>query len=292
MAGAPEHRLLDDGKRLHLHHGPIDLVIGAAGSDREIARAYIQARNRFQDVLSGLVEELAMLRTPLSDPPWKPKGPVARRMVEAVWPHRGVFVTPMAAVAGAVADDMLAAMTEGSDLDSCWVNNSGDIAFHLAPGQTLSLGVVGDLHRPAINGVVEFSHDMNVRGIATSGWAGRSHSFGVADAVTVLASNAARADVAATLIANDVDVDHPSIVRKPADEIDDDTDLGDRMVTVSVGDLDGGSIRAALDLGVMAAETLRAAGQIDDAMLVLGDQTRLVGDVPAAANSEEKRIET
>lgn len=285
MVGAPQHRLLDDGKRLHLHHGPIDLVIGAAGSDDEIARAYDQARDRFQDVLPVLVEELALLRKPLSDPAWKPKGPVARRMVDAVLRHQGVFVTPMAAVAGAVADEMLAAMIKGRDLAGCWVNNSGDIAFHLAAGETLSLGVVGDLHRPAIDGTVIFTHDMNIRGVATSGWAGRSHSFGVADAVTVLAADAAAADVAATLIADDVDVDHPAIQRKPADEIDDDTDLGDRMVTVSVGNLDGGSIRAALDLGVMAAEIMRGAGRIEAALLLLGNQTRVVGDMEQGTKS-------
>jgi uncharacterized protein len=280
MVGAPEHRLLDDGKRLHLHHGPIDLVINAAGPDEEIAQAYEQARVRFQDVLSTLVEELTLLRTPLDDPPWVPNGPIAKRMVEVAWRHHGVFVTPMAAVAGAVSDEMLAATIKDRDLASCWINNSGDIAFHLKPGETLKLGVVGNLFRPAIDGTALFTHEMPVRGIATSGWAGRSHSFGIADAVTVLAKDAATADVAATLIANDVDVDHPAITRKPADEIDDDTDLGDRMVTTSVGDLDGGSIRAALDLGMMAAETLRAAGQIDAAMLVLRNQTRVVGDMP------------
>jgi ApbE superfamily uncharacterized protein (UPF0280 family) len=280
---APQHRLLDDGKRLHLHHGPIDLVISAVGSDDEIARAYDQARDRFQDVLPVLVDELVMLRTPLSDPPWKPNGPVAKRMVDVVWRHEGIFVTPMAAVAGAVSDEMLAATIKGRDLDSCWVNNSGDIAFHLAPGASLTLGVVGSLFRLAVDGTATFTHDMTVRGIATSGWAGRSHSLGIADAVTVLATDAATADVAATLIANDVDVDHPAIVRKPADEVDDDTDLGDRMVTVSVGTLDGGSIRAALDLGVMAAETLRAAGRIEAAMLILRNQTRVVGDMPSSA---------
>jgi hypothetical protein len=283
MYGAPEHRLLEDGKRLHLHHGPIDLVIRAAGNDDEIARAYQQAIDRFQDVLSVLVDELALLRTPLGEPVWQPNGPIAKRMVDVISRHRGVFVTPMAAVAGAVSDEMLAATIKGRDLKSCWINNSGDIAFHLEPGETLTLGVVGNLFRLAIDGTATFTHDMKVRGIASSGWAGRSHSFGIADSVTVLATNSATADVAATLIADDVDVDHPAITRKPADEIDDDTDLGDRMVTVSVGELDGGSIRAALDFGVMAAETLRAAGQIEAAMLILRNQTRVVGDMPASA---------
>lgn len=283
MYGAPEHRLLEDGKRLHLHHGPIDLVIRAAGADDEIARAYQQAIDRFQDVLSVLVDELTLLRMPLGEPTWQPDGPIAKRMVDVVSRHQGVFVTPMAAVGGAVSDEMLAAAIKDRDLKTCWINNSGDIAFHLEAGETLKLGVVGNLFRLSVDGTAEFTHDMKVRGIATSGWAGRSHSFGIADAVTVLAGNSATADVAATLIANDVDVDHPAIERKPANEIDDDTDLGDRMVTVSVGELDGGSIRAALDLGVIAAETLRAAGRIEAAMLILRNQTRVVGDMPASA---------
>ena len=40
-----------------------------------------------------------------------------------------------------------------------------------------------------------------VRGVATSGWRGRSHSLGIADSVTVLAATAAMADAAATVIA-------------------------------------------------------------------------------------------
>ena len=177
MVGGPEARLLDDGRRLHLHHGPIDLVIGAAGTDAEVALAYRQAAGRFQNVLSQLVDELEYLRQPLKDPRWRPDGPVAGRMMDAVWPHRATFVTPMAAVAGSVADEVLAAMVAGRDLKTAYVNNSGDIAFHVAPGERLRLGVVGDLHRPAIDGFAELTHDMTVRGVATSGWTGRSWSF-------------------------------------------------------------------------------------------------------------------
>ena len=51
-----------------------------------------------------------------------------------------------------------------------------------------------------------------MRGIATSGWRGRSFSLGIADAVTVLAATAAEADAAATVIANAVDLPgHPAI---------------------------------------------------------------------------------
>lgn len=282
MVGGPEARLLDDGRRLHLHHGPIDLVIGAAGDDEDIRQAYRQAADRFEDVLAVLVEELDGLRQPVTEQMWQPTGPVAKRMIEAVTPHRAVFVTPMAAVAGAVADEVLAAMTDGRSLRHAFINNSGDIAFHLAPGETLNLGVVGELDRPAIDGVAALSHASPVRGVATSGWTGRSWSFGIADAVTVLAPTAAAADVSATLIANAVDCDHPAIERLPASDLDDNTDLGDRRVTVAVGRLDDGAIRTALDAGAETARSMRASGLIVAAMILLRGQTRVVGDIPRA----------
>ena len=282
MAGGPEARLFDDGKRLHLHHGPIDLVIGADGAETEVARSYRQAADRFQSVLSALVEELQILRQSVAEPRWRPDGPVANRMMDAVWPHRGTFVTPMAAVAGSVADEVLAAMIAGRDLKTVYVNNSGDIAFHVAPGESLKLGVVGDLHRPAIDGFAELTHDMPVRGVATSGWTGRSWSFGIADAVTVLARNAAAADVAATLIANAVDVDDPAVERRPASEMDDDTDLGDRPVTVSVGALSDRAIATALDAGADAAKRMVDAGLVISAVLVLQGRTRVIGQPTAA----------
>ena len=112
--------------------------------------------------------------------------------------------------------------------------------------------MVGNLRRRRIDGTVELTADMPVRGIATSGAAtkgagGRSFSLGIADAVTVLAAIAAAADAAATIIANAVDLPgHPAIRRVPASEIDPDSDLGDRLVTVTVGRLFESEIRAAL----------------------------------------------
>ncbi len=282
MAAGPQSALLPDGKRLHLHYGPIDLVIGAAGTRREVGLAYQQARARFDDILPVLVDELAMLRRPVAAPRWRPDGPVARRMMAAAWPHRDVFVTPMAAVAGAVADEMLAALVAGRALKTAYVNNSGDIAFHLADGEALTLGMVGDLHRPAIDGLATLSHDTAVRGVATSGWAGRSHSLGIADAVTVLAQSAAAADVAATLIANAVDAEHPAITRRPAREIDDDSDLGERLVTVSVGDLDRAAIEAALDAGARTAEAMRRDGLVEAVVMMVKGESRVVGQPPRA----------
>ncbi|WP_368744592.1 UPF0280 family protein [Desertibaculum subflavum] len=260
--------LLPDG-RLHLQHGPIDIIAEAFGAPREVISAYQQAGERFQTVLQGLVDELAILRMPVGRTVRKVEGPIARRMVKAVWPYRRVYITPMAAVAGAVADEVLAAMLAGRQLARAYVNNGGDIALHLAPGESLSLGVVANQDRPMIDARAEIRAEDPVRGIATSGWRGRSQSLGIADAVTILATTAATADAAATMVANAVNVDHPAIIRRPARSLRDDSDLGDLPVTVDVGHLPKAAIRAALDRGAARARGLIRRGLIHGAWLAL-----------------------
>ena len=267
----PQASLLPDGRRLHLNHGPIDLIIEAYGADGEIAIAYQQVTRAFGEVLSTLVTELQELR--LSDPNrYLPsQGPVARRMVRAVAPHAETFVTPMAAVAGAVADHMLAALVDGRKLDRAYVNNGGDCAVYLSNGYALKLGAVAD----GQFGEVCVGYTDPVRGVATSGWRGRSHSLGIADAVTVLAKDAAMADVAATLIANAVDLPgHPSVTRAPASDLNPDSDLGDRLVTVDVGPLSDTDASAALERGLAVAHRAKARGLIEDALLFLCGMTR------------------
>lgn len=280
----PQVALLPDGRRLHLQHGPIDLVIEGFGAQEEVGRAYRQARDRFETVLGELAGELSSLRKPVGSAAgrWTPDGTTAQRMVDAVWPHRGVFVTPMAAVAGAVADEIMAALVDGRELQKAYINNSGDISVHLTPGETLRLGIVGELQRPTIDAMAELVFDNPVRGVATSGWQGNSWSLGIADAVTVLADTAAAADVAATLIANAVNTDHPAIQRVPALELDDHTDLGETLVTTAVGDLDPATVGIALDAGCACASAMIGVGTIRGAALILRDEVRVVGDVPAA----------
>jgi len=275
---SPQVALLPDGRRLHLQHGPIDLVVEAFGAREEIGAAYRQARNRFQTVLSELVAELPGLRRPLSGD-WSPEGVIATRMVRAVRAHGETFVTPMAAVAGSVADEVMSAMTRGRDIDKAYINNSGDIAVYLSPGQSLRLGIVSELFDPTADGMAELIFEQPVRGVATSGWKGRSLSFGIADAVTVLAETAAAADVAATLIANAVDADHPAIARAPASTQDDDTDLGDRLVTIDVGDIDSSTVETALTSGERVALSMVRAGHIASAALFLQGETRIAGDL-------------
>src|SRR5471030_1285708 len=270
-----QQAFLPDG-RLHLQHGPIDLLIEAFGAADEVAQSYRQAAARFDDILPTLVSELPLLRRPVGEAYPLLQGPVARRMADAVWPHRWVFITPMAAVAGSVADEVLQALLAGCALDKAYVNNGGDIAFHLAPGHSLRAGIFAE----ALDGAVTLTHERPVRGIATSGRSGRSFSLGIADSATVLAATAAAADAAATLIANAVIVDHPNIERRPACDLDPDSDLGDLPVTVAVGALPQVLIDEALDRGLAEARRLRLCGLIDSAAVSLAGQWRLeTGDM-------------
>ena len=269
---------LADG-RLHLQHGPIDLIIEALGAVEEVERAYRQATERFGDILPTLVGELPALRRPLGDAYPLLQGPVARRMAEATWPHHAVYITPMAAVAGAVADEMLQALIRGRTLDKAYVNDGGDIAIHLAAGHELRAGIFAQ----GLDGVARLMAARPVRGIATSGRGGRSFSLGIADSATVLAATAAAADAAATLIANAVTVDHPAIERRSACDLDPDSDLGDLPVTVAVGALPLEIVAEALDRGAAEARRLRRCGLIDSAALSLQGEWRLeAGEAPLA----------
>lgn len=274
MSGAS--RALLPGNRLHLQHGPIDLVIEAWGEPQEVALAYEQTSRRFEDILATLVSELALLRAPLNEHYPLARGPVARRMIAACWPHRAVFITPMAAVAGAVADETLVALLAGRSLAKAYVNDGGDIALHLSDGHPLHAGIATDPQRPQLAADVLIDPASPVRGIATSGWRGRSQSLGIADAVTILARTAAAADAAATLVANAVDVEHPSIRRLPARDVKHDSDLGDRLVTVAVEPLPAMAVARALASGCAAGAAMLDAGLIEAAYLSLQGQTRVV----------------
>ena len=298
MRTPPQNRRLADG-RLHLHDGPIDLIIEAFGETSVVEEAYAAAWRRFATILDELCTELPLLR---ADPrvAQAPQGVVARRMAAAIAPFRSRrFLTPLAAVAGAVAEEVLQAMTTGRQLARAYANNGGDIALHLAPRETFAIGMIDRPDRPSLIGRATIGAADCVRGVATSGWRGRSFSLGAADAVTVLAASASVADAAATLIANAVDVPgHPAIRRTPACDLDPQSDLGERRVTVAVGPLTRDEINRALALGVAEAELWRDRGLIEAAALRVGEQTGLVGAavsrylgrVPTVVHNGEKAL--
>jgi ApbE superfamily uncharacterized protein (UPF0280 family) len=272
-------RMLPDGRRLHMHDGPIDVIVEAFGDAGEIALAYRAAADRFVEILDELCGELAFLRRPARDDGDLPSGAIARRMLAAVRPYASqIFITPMAAVAGAVAEELLEIMTSAAKLSRAYVNDGGDISFHLALGEKFVVGMVELPDRASLFGATTIESCDPIRGIATSGWRGRSFSLGIADAVTVLADTAAMADAAATVVANAVDLPaHPRVVRVRACDLAPDSDLGERLVTQSVGELTPDEIRDALEAGIRLAESLCGSGRIRAAALNLQGETRVIG---------------
>jgi len=271
--------LLGARQRLHIQHGPTDLVIDADGPQR--LALFETAVEAMRDVLSDLADELSRLRAA-----WQPDRhfsvPVARRMQDACAISNGSFITPMAAVAGAIADHVLAAMMESRHAATATkisVNNGGDIAFWTGDGAITRAAIAGPW-----GGGITLHGPTEWRGMATSGQGGRSLSPGIADSVTVLADCAAHADVAATLIAGAVDCpDAAGIERLPAHDIDPESDLGTRLVTVAVPQLGPTQIDAALSAGRMLASQMITGGHIAGAVLELQGEIEVVGlDDPAA----------
>lgn len=267
------------GGRVHLHHGPIDIVLraNAEGAATEEA-AHQAAIDAFDTVLCELVAELSALRRPVW-PETVFTGAVARRMVTAVRCFPEHFVTPMAAVAGSVADYLLKTMQTLPGLTRAYVNNGGDIALFVKKGEHLDLALADPGSKPdeaRISATLVITDPM-IGGIATSGWRGRSFSLGIAESVTVLARDAAIADVAATLICNAVDCDSPAIRRTSAHALDPDSDLGDLLVTVDVGQLSEAEVAVALSAGEVLANQWVREGRIIAAALRLKGALRTVG---------------
>jgi hypothetical protein len=294
MKRLPQIALLPDGKRLHLQDGPIDLIVEAKGNADAVRVAYEAAAYRFTGLLDELCDELAELRR-AADPTCSTlKGVVTRRMHAAVTPFAAdCFVTPMAAVAGSVAEEILDAMLGAARLDRAYVNNGGDIALHLADGEQFTVGLIDRPDSQGLMRTMVISADDPIRGIATSGRHGRSFSLGIADAVTVLARTASQADAAATIIANAVDLPgHPAVVRVPANELQPDSDLGGRLVTREVGALSESEIEQALTAGADCARRLLAASLIEGAAVRLKGETLVVGTRgPRAVRRHEDLIQ-
>ncbi len=263
----------------HFQHGPIDIIIGAEGDAAALNAAHDQAWERFKTILQELVQELPLLRLPVQGA-CRVHGSIARRMWLACKPYQRSVITPMAAVAGSVAQELLQ-FYQVYGIQKAWINNGGDIAIHVAAHASVRVGLYSNLEKfdsqqlqngITVDGQFDIRSDSAVRGVATSGWRGRSFSLGIADSVTVLARTAAEADAAATVIANAVNLQDHRIIRRPACDIRDDSDLGATLVTVDVLPLPPELVSHALAAGLACAGTLRAQGLICSAVLVCQNQ--------------------
>lgn len=270
-------RRVDEGTLL-LEYGPITMLLESwreGRPDAEPARGAADALiGHFEDLTRFLDRARRSVACLNRDEEGTYPLPL-RRMAEAVRRLGEDDFTPMAAVAGTFADLAVEAMVRFG-ADYALANNGGDVAFRLSPRrERLAVGIVSDLARGRVSHRLILDGRSGIRGLATSGFGGRSLTRGVASAVTVLAEESRLADAAATSIANACDCDDPAVERCLAEEIDYDTDIPGLTVTRSVPRLSASSIKTALQRGSERAEELCAGAMIRGAVLFVAGSVAL-----------------
>lgn len=224
----------------------------------------------------GFLERVARLKEILGKPvdngPIQLKEPLGAQMLKSVRSIGDSELTPMAAVAGTIADGV-ADFLFGRGMTKVIINNGGDIAVRLMTPNSVRVGLREDVNSEAFNRVVSLAPSPHGEkasfGIATSGLGGRSLTRGIASAVTVIAHTASMADAAATAVANASFVEAPGIIRQPAETIDPQTDIPGIPVTVQVKNLDHETRKAAISGSLSLAEKLVRRGAILGAMVVV-----------------------
>jgi uncharacterized protein len=253
--------------------GPMRMFIDASQEGVRRPDLCTKAARQAIDFLGEIASDKQVLQRPAISMKSPGRGRLAHAMWKATCMVGDADLTPMAAVAGTIADataDYLLTM----GLDRVIVNNGGDVALRLAPGETVAVGIREDVNRPTVSHRVRVTAEDHVCGICTSGLGGRSFTRGVASAATVFASRASLADAAATAVANATNVSSTSIRRGLADTIDPETDLKGISVTISVGSLTDTEIERALSQGISRAETLVMRGLITGACVFVQGRGR------------------
>lgn len=181
--------------------------------------------------------------------------PLALNMVASVQAVGDDDLTPMAAVAGTIADAVADFLFERG-MTRVLVDNGGDIAVRCSDGEPVTIGIRPKVGDKIITHAVVLGCERTAFGVATSGLGGRSLTRGVLEAATIVAADAARADAAATAVANAGYVEHSAVVQKFAEEIDPYTDIAGLEVTLNVGPLPEEKKHQAIHHAIRRAEEL------------------------------------
>ncbi|MDL2226091.1 hypothetical protein LJB86_00325 [Deltaproteobacteria bacterium OttesenSCG-928-M10] len=279
-----ELAILDDGMAL-AQYGPMRLTIqawAAGGPSTELAR---KAGEFSFSLLPRLAPGRELFRRDLH--PFdtiKPDfaEPMFNLMVSAVRQTGLPELGPMAAVAGTVSQTVAEFLKEAG-ADKAIVENGGDLAVWLKPGQAVKVGVRLGVDNPLPSYKMVLSGDLKpFWGVASSGLGGRSLSQGLADTALCVAASGPLADAAATAVANHCRVDSPAVKMAAAETLDPDTDIRGLMVTESVGELTEAEVDAAL------ASALRYAQKLTDQGMILGAAVSLRGRLAVTPGFDQK----
>ncbi len=274
-----------------LEHGPVTMVLEARLGDKPrtdiVKRAAQRVITLFEE-LAGELETAKKAASLLENSLDRVHSRVLRRMLGSVRRLGEPDFTPMAAVAGSLADFAVEEMVQ-TGADYATANNGGDIAFHVpAAKKEFNIGIISDLSEGRITHRLGVGRESGIGGIATSGFGGRSLTRGIASAVTVMAETASLADAAATSVANACDADDPQVERCLAEDLDYDTDIRGLTVTRTIGKLRDESVRIALARGSNRAAELCGSGMIKGAVLFVSGRMEIQwsGSLPPFSVSE------
>jgi ApbE superfamily uncharacterized protein (UPF0280 family) len=179
-------------------------------------------------------------------------------MIASVQAVADADLTPMAAVAGTIADAVADFLFQRG-MTRVLVDNGGDIAIRSCDGEPVTVGIRPQVDRRSLSHAVVLEPERTAWGVATSGTGGRSLTRGVLEAAVVIAADAATADAAATAVANASHILDGAVIRRPAEAIDPHTDIAGLEVTAGVGALTEEGRRMALDQALGRAEELIGA---------------------------------
>jgi ApbE superfamily uncharacterized protein (UPF0280 family) len=242
--------------RLYLDYGPIQATVSAYRAGEPLHQEIEEACHRAADQLKELVTCLSLAKLPPGEVKNTRKLPdILMKMMGAVQKSGDPTLTSMAAVAGTFADIMADFLAE-KGATKVMVSNGGDIALRLTEGESVKVGIVSDIDAKSFSHTITINGESRIRGIATSGYGGRSFTKGIASAVAVFGENSREADAAATLIGNYCLSPDPGIIQVPAESLDPDTDIPGHMVTMSVGDINPATPGKALAKGMEKANEL------------------------------------
>ncbi len=176
-------RRLPDGRRLHLHDGPIDLIVEAVGAPGAVEAAYRAAAARFRFVLDELCAELPALRAPASAAParfresgravaWSRRSrPMPRTASSRRWRRlREASPTKSSRRCGRRAEEGLARLSRQQ--------RRRYRSLARARREATTVGLVDRPDRPSLFARARIAAGDGIGGIATSGAPGRSFSLG------------------------------------------------------------------------------------------------------------------
>lgn len=258
-----------DKQSVMAENGPMRLVIRAWHHGVFQMDLAIQAAEFSFTCLKQVANHLQYLKKTNSVLPKGEEDSISMRMMESVRNIGDKELTPMAAVAGSIADEV-ADWLFVRKTSKVIVDNGGDISIRLSGLERAKVGLRTDLNTGDISYIMELDARCSSWGVNTSGMGGRSFTRGIASAATVVAETSSKADAAATSIANACFSRDKNIVQVPARLIDPDTDIPDIPVTVSVGELNPETICIALKKSLEKAEDYIEKGFIHGALIAAG----------------------